>query len=144
MAGKYEEALALLLRPDTFGTLSFKEYQAWCEKVWDVLWKRAKRREERKTLELLAEVDPGSRHVAFGMDVEDLVQVPKALQEALLERQSDSKAGQAASQEPSEASFGRRQQATAEEKVEALIEKARKLSVCSVRSTLLQMLYSDM
>ncbi|KAN0066126.1 hypothetical protein ACQY0O_000220 [Thecaphora frezii] len=81
--GRYEQALSLLLKPATYKSLSIDEYRAWCETVWAVLWLRAKRRCESKTLQKLAEQNPGSAHELEDVDIEDLVETPKALQELL-------------------------------------------------------------
>ncbi|PWN49306.1 hypothetical protein IE53DRAFT_369875 [Violaceomyces palustris] len=59
--GLYDQALAQLLRKETYETLSFREYSEWREAIWEVLWLKAKRREETVTLQKLGELDPGSK-----------------------------------------------------------------------------------
>lgn len=83
--GQYDAALALLLQPSTHRILSFREYRGWCDAVGDVLWLRATRREEVRTLRLLQRRLPRVRDQEQIEDIEELVDAPKTLIDTALQ-----------------------------------------------------------
>ncbi|EPQ31932.1 uncharacterized protein PFL1_00131 [Pseudozyma flocculosa PF-1] len=124
--GRYEHGLGLLLRPSTYEALSAAEYRAWTEAVWGILWLRARRRREAKTLSRLAQLDPSSHHVLRDADIEDLVETPKTLQE-LLPSLGPRGAGASEKKPASEANFQRRLALSSRQKIELLLDKAQML-----------------
>uniref|UniRef100_V5EW56 Anaphase-promoting complex subunit 5 n=1 Tax=Kalmanozyma brasiliensis (strain GHG001) TaxID=1365824 RepID=V5EW56_KALBG len=121
-AGRYDDALGLLVSPSTFSTISFSEYTIWHGTIADVLRLRATRRQDEAGLQLLAQSFPSRDLDISGLDVEDAVDTPDALVELALRYLESGKSSSA------ERSFGLRFQVfgkhTAEEAAEALLAKA--------------------
>ncbi|GAC73382.1 hypothetical protein PANT_9c00091 [Moesziomyces antarcticus T-34] len=121
-AGRYEQALALLISPATYRGISFSHYTTWHTTIGEILRLRAERREDEAALRVLADALPLPERAQAGCDIEDAVESPSNLVELAL-RYLDT----GSSSEMYKA-FGRRfkgfSQLTAEEAAEALLRKA--------------------
>ncbi|SNX81455.1 uncharacterized protein MEPE_00160 [Melanopsichium pennsylvanicum] len=125
-AGRYEEALSLLISPTTYRAISFSEYATWHRGIGDVLRLRAARREDEAILQLLSSLLPAREVSLDGCDIEDAVDSPKALVELALRYLESGKSSE------TEKAFGRQFKAfsklTAGEAAEALLQKASRRS----------------
>ncbi len=121
-AGRYEQALALLISPATYRGISFSHYTTWHTTIGEILRLRAERREDEAALRVLADALPLPERAQAGCDIEDAVESPSNLVELAL-RYLDT-----GSSSEMDKAFGRRfkgfSQLTAEEAAEALLRKA--------------------
>ncbi|PWZ02890.1 hypothetical protein BCV70DRAFT_197146 [Testicularia cyperi] len=124
--GRYQQALCLLISPQTYKAHSFNEHQEWVTTMADVLWLRARRRGEHQTLRILSEKLPSRKQRSVDIDVEEAVEAPTALVNLALQHlESNARGSVNAALDEFANSFKYPSELSTEERIESLLVKAR-------------------